>query len=89
MNFSCLRGYSENDKDCPVCRAKNMQLIDALQAQNESRAQHETFHNLLNRAAEPFSVVAEYFGHGMFNNILIVDEPVDELRQNVCNRFAF
>lgn len=61
-----------------------MQLIDALQAQNESRVQHETFHNLLNRATEPFSVVAEYFGHGMFNKIFIVDEPEEEANRNVC-----
>lgn len=72
--FSCIRGYSENEKVCPLCHAKNMQLIDALQAQSESRAQHESFHNLLNRSNEPFSVVAEYFGHGMFNKIVIIDE---------------
>lgn len=70
-----------------MCRSKNLQLIDALQAQNESRAQHETFHNLLNRAVEPFSVVAEYFGHGMFNKIFLVEEP-DEINQNVCVYFV-
>lgn len=69
-----MRGYSENDKDCPVCHSKNLQLIDALQAQNESRDQHEIFHNQLDRSIEPFSVVAEYFGRGMFNKIVIVDE---------------
>lgn len=69
-----MRGYSENDKDCPVCHSKNLQLIDALQAQNESRDQHEKFHNQLDRSIEPFSVVAEYFGRGMFNKIVIVEE---------------
>lgn len=54
-----------------------MQLVDALQAQNESRAQHEVFHNLLDRCREPFSVVTEYFGHGMFNKIFIVEETDD------------
>lgn len=73
-HFSCMRGYSENDKDCPVCHSKNLQLIDALQAQNESRDQHEIFHNQLDRSIEPFSVVAEYFGRGMFNKIVIVEE---------------
>lgn len=69
-----MRGYSENDRDCPVCHSKNLQLVDALQAQSESRGQHEKFHNLLDRSIEPFSVVAEYFGHGMFNKIVIVEE---------------
>lgn len=68
-----------------MCHSKNLQLIDALQAQSESRAQHETFHNLLNRSIEPFSVVAEYFGHGMFNKILIVDEKDENVSQEVCN----
>lgn len=52
--------------------------MNALRAQSESRGQHEVFHNLLDRAVEPFSVVAEYFGRGMFNKILIVDEE-DEI----------
>lgn len=86
---SCLRVYSENDKDCVICHTKNQQLTDALQAQSESRARHETFHNLLNRSAEPFSIVAEYFGHGMFNKIVLVEEP-DDVSQDVsfCN-FCF
>lgn len=72
-----MRGYSENEKDCPVCHAKNMQLVDALRAQSESRDQQELFHNLLYRSVEPFSVVAEYFGRGMFNEIVLVEEQDD------------
>lgn len=60
-----------------------MQLTDVLQAQSESRAQHEQFHNLLNRSNDPFSVVAEYFAHGMFNKILIVDEKYEDIVQEV------
>lgn len=65
-----------------MCHSKNLQLIDALQAQSESRDQHEVFHNLLDRSIEPFSVVAEYFGRGMFNKIVIVEES-DEVSQDV------
>lgn len=84
---SCLRVYSENDKDCVVCHSKNQKLSDALQAQSESRARHETFHNELNRSAEPFSVVAEYFTRGMFNKIVLVNEP-DDVNQDVSDFFA-
>jgi vacuolar protein sorting-associated protein 11 len=45
-----------------------------LRAQQEARGQHEQFHNILNRAPEPFSVVAEHFGRGLFNKIVIVDD---------------
>lgn len=56
-----------------------MQLIDALRAQSESRGQHEVFHNLLERSVEPFSVITEYFGRGMFNEIVLVEEEDDSI----------
>lgn len=80
--FSCIRGYTDNDKDCPVCHTKNIQLIDALRAQSESREQHGIFHDLLDRSTEPFSLVAEYFCRGLFNKIVIVAE--DDMPQEVC-----
>lgn len=84
-----MRGYSENDKDCPLCHAKNNALVNALRAQSESRGQHEVFHNLLERSIEPFSVVAEYFGRGMFNEIVIVEEEEDDGEVCVPNYFNF
>lgn len=51
-----------------------MILKDALHAQSESRGQHDAFHDLLDRSSEPFSVVAEYFGRGLFNKIQIIEE---------------
>lgn len=57
-----------------MCNKKNILLMDALRAQSESRGQHEAFHNLLDRSPEPFSVVAEHFGRGLFNKLLIVEE---------------
>lgn len=81
MFYSCLRGYSDNDKDCPVCHKKNVQLHDALRAQSESREKHETFHNMLDRSLEPFSVVAEYFGRGLFNKIVILKDDTSQIQE--------
>lgn len=83
--YSCVRGYSDNEKDCPVCRAKNVQVKDALRAQSESRGQYDAFHDLLDRSMEPFSVVAEYFGRGLFNQLVIVEEDGGEANNDVCN----
>lgn len=55
-----------------------LQLMEKLQAQNDSRDQHEQFHNRLNRSTEPFAVVADYMGNGLFNQIVIVKEDEDE-----------
>lgn len=57
--------------------------MNVLQAQSESLAHHEQFHNLLNRSNDPFSVVAEYFAHGMFNKIVIVDDKSEDIPQEV------
>ncbi|KFB46003.1 AGAP002665-PA-like protein [Anopheles sinensis] len=70
----CIRSYTDTERDCPVCNKNNMQLIEALRAQSEARDQHEMFHDILERSPEPFSVVADYFGRGLFNKLLIVEE---------------
>ncbi|XP_050072168.1 vacuolar protein sorting-associated protein 11 homolog [Anopheles maculipalpis] len=70
----CIRSYTDTERDCPVCNKNNIQLIEALRAQSEARDQHEMFHDLLDRSPEPFSVVADYFGRGLFNKLLIVEE---------------
>lgn len=86
--ISCIRTYSESEKDCSVCHARNSQLSEALCAQNEARNQHDTFHNILDRSHDPFSVVAEYFGRELFNNILIVDEPDNNEVSHSLGRFV-
>lgn len=72
--FSCVRAYTETDSDCPVCQSKNAGILDALREQQETRKLHDQFHDQLNRIVEPFSLLAKYFGHGLFNRIVIFDE---------------
>lgn len=55
-----------------------LQLMEKLQAQIDSRDQHDGFHNRLDRSTEPFALVAEYMGYGLFNEIVIVNEDEDE-----------
>lgn len=73
---SCLQAGPDADLSCPVCTQKpeTLHLQTALQSQAESHDQHDQFHNLLNRSEEPFSLVSEYFGRGLFNQLVIVDE---------------
>ncbi|XP_053681436.1 vacuolar protein sorting-associated protein 11 homolog [Anopheles nili] len=70
----CIKSYTDTERDCPVCNKSNIQMIEALRAQSEARDQHEMFHDLLERSSESFSVVADYFGRGLFNKLLIVEE---------------
>lgn len=48
--------------------------MDKLRAQQESRGKHGVFHDELERASEPFEIVAKHFGYGLFNRIVIFDE---------------
>lgn len=89
LHQDCFRTYSENDKDCSACRNRNSQLTDALSAQNESRNQHEIFHNILDRSKDSFCVVSEYLGRGLFNKIFIVDEHENlEVNKNIENKIT-
>uniref|UniRef100_A0A8W8N129 Vacuolar protein sorting protein 11 C-terminal domain-containing protein n=1 Tax=Magallana gigas TaxID=29159 RepID=A0A8W8N129_MAGGI len=51
-------------------------IMDIIRAQEQSRDLHEQFHNQLQRSQDGFSVVADYFGRGVFNKVtLITDSP--------------
>ena len=43
--------------------------MDIIRAQEQSRDLHESFHNQLERSQDGFSVVADYFGRGVFNKV--------------------
>lgn len=44
--------------------------------QEHSHDLHETFHSQLEKADDGFSVVADYFGRGVFNTLTIVPAEV-------------
>ncbi|XP_067666114.1 vacuolar protein sorting-associated protein 11 homolog [Haliotis asinina] len=72
----CFESYAETDTECPVCAAENRKIMDIIQAQEQTKDIHEHFHNQLERAQDGFSVVADYFGRGVFNKVtLITDSP--------------
>lgn len=83
----CVRTYSENEKDCSICSAKNQQMTERLRTQQESQGQHETFHRLLNNSNDMLYVLSSYFGRGLLNQIVIVDEQkaADENQLNQNN----
>lgn len=78
----CIRSYSETEKDCMVCRKKNMQFQDVIHKQNDSRNKKTIFKEQLSVSHDPFSVVAEYYGRGLFNKIVLVSDDDDEIKEN-------
>lgn len=76
----CIRSYSETEKDCMVCRKKNIQINDLMYKQNETRSRNNVFRDELGASHEPFSVIADYYGRGLFNKILLVSD--DDTKPN-------
>lgn len=72
----CFESYSETDAECPVCMPENRKLLDIIRAQEQSKDLHEQFHHQLERAQDGFSVIADYYGRGVFNKVtLVTDAP--------------
>ncbi|XP_075696250.1 vacuolar protein sorting-associated protein 11 homolog [Rhinoderma darwinii] len=72
----CFESYAESDSDCPTCLPENRQVLDMIRAQEEKKDLYDHFQHQLKCSNDGFSVVAEYFGRGVFNKLtLITDAP--------------
>ena len=53
--------------------------MDIIRAQEQSRDLHETFHRQLDHAKDRFSLVADYYGRGVFKKLMVItdaDKPM-------------
>ena len=62
----CFQSYSDSESECPACNEDNKKIMDIVKSQQQSREQHDAFHSQLEKSDDGFSVVAEYFGRGVF-----------------------
>lgn len=74
MFRSCFQSFSENENECPACLPNNKKWLDIIRVQEQSKDLHETFHSLLDKAEDPFSLVADYFGRGVFKKLMVITE---------------
>eukprot|EP00918_Siedleckia_nematoides_P018931 GHVU01040411.1.p1 GENE.GHVU01040411.1~~GHVU01040411.1.p1 ORF type:complete len:904 (-),score=100.20 GHVU01040411.1:521-3232(-) len=75
----CFESYSENDTECPACLPENRKLLDIIRAQEQNKDLHENFHHQLERSQDGFSVVADYFGRGVFNKVTLITDASGRL----------
>lgn len=83
----CFQSFSENENECPACLPNNKKLLDIIRAQEQSRDLHETFHSLLDRAEDPFSLVADYFGRGVFKKLMVITDT-DKSQSSASMKFV-
>jgi hypothetical protein len=66
----CFQSYSDSEMECPACQTKNKRILDIIKSQKQSQRLHDQFHEVLGKAPggieDGFSVVADYFGRGLF-----------------------
>lgn len=74
----CFQSYAENENECPACLPNNKKILDIIKSQEQSRDLHETFHSQLERAEDGFSLVADYFGRGVFNKLTVITDSPDK-----------
>jgi len=75
VHFLCQHGYhqhcfqslADNEQECPKCSEENKKITDIIRSQDAGRSQHDQFHAQLEKAEDGFSIVAEYFGRGLFS----------------------
>ncbi|MEQ2204058.1 Vacuolar protein sorting-associated protein 11 [Xenoophorus captivus] len=71
----CFESYAESDAECPTCTPENRKVMDLLRAQDQKRDLHDHFNRQLRTSNDGFSVVADYFGRGVFNKLTLVTDP--------------
>ncbi|KAL7981664.1 hypothetical protein Chor_005752 [Crotalus horridus] len=72
----CFESYSESGSECPTCLPENRKVMDMIRAQEQKRDLHDQFQHQLKYSNDSFSVVADYFGRGVFNKLtLLTDLP--------------
>ncbi|XP_068922726.1 vacuolar protein sorting-associated protein 11 homolog [Petaurus breviceps papuanus] len=71
----CFESYSESDADCPTCLPENRKVMDMIRAQEQKRDLHDQFQHQLKYSNDSFSVIADYFGRGVFNKLTLLTDP--------------
>ncbi|XP_027691427.1 vacuolar protein sorting-associated protein 11 homolog isoform X2 [Vombatus ursinus] len=71
----CFESYSESDADCPTCLPENRKVMDMIRSQEQKRDLHDQFQHQLKYSNDSFSVIADYFGRGVFNKLTLLTDP--------------
>lgn len=74
FHHSCFESYSENENECPICTPENRKVMDIISAQEHNKDLHEQFNHQLERSSDGFSVVADYFGRGVFKKVTVYSD---------------
>ncbi|XP_065653424.1 vacuolar protein sorting-associated protein 11 homolog [Hydra vulgaris] len=76
---TCFESYSDSENECPICAPENRKIKEIIYAHEHNNALHEQFNQQLERSSDGFSVVADYFGRGVFKKVTIYTDMKTQL----------
>lgn len=72
VHFLCMHSFhqrclGDNEKECPVCAPQYRTLMEMKRNLEQNANDHDRFFQHVRNSDDGFSVIAEYFGRGIFN----------------------
>jgi len=79
VHFLCMHSFhqrclGENEQECPVCAPQNKKIFEIKRSLEDNIGQHDQFFKQLEASGDGFSTVSEYFGRGIFNKVILVQD---------------
>ena len=74
FHTNCFESYCEGENECPICAPENRKIMEIIRSQEHNKNLHEEFNHQLERSADGFSVVADYFGRGVFKKVTLYND---------------
>ncbi|KAK3285147.1 Vacuolar protein sorting-associated protein 11 [Cymbomonas tetramitiformis] len=80
VHFMCMHSFharclGDNERECPKCTADYRTVLEIKRSLENSLSDHDSFFQLLENSEDGFSVVADYFGRGIFLPQKTRDDP--------------
>lgn len=74
VHFLCMHSFhlrclGENEGECPLCATEMKNFENYQKALKEKSQKHDEFFKQMENCPDGFSLVAQYFGRGVFSNV--------------------
>jgi len=91
VHFLCMHSFhqrclSEIESECPSCAPQNKKILEIKRSLEENIGQHELFFKQLEGSPDGFNTVAEYFGRGIFNKVILLGEK--DIQKTKSSKFT-
>lgn len=95
VHFLCMHSFhqrclGDNEKECPLCAPSYRHVLDMKRNLEQNANDHDKFFQLIRNSEDGFSVIADYFGRGIFSksrNSASASSPIELVKTNSTTSF--